>query len=320
MSWSRASGCSAFLRIPIDAEGVLVHQNEPLRVAILGAGLIGIDLLAKVARSAALDCRLVAGRDPHARGLRHAARLGYPTAADGIHALLAADQPFDVVFDATNATAHAEHWARLEPTGTLLVDLTPSMVGHMIAPTVNSADALSHRNINLISCGGQAAIPILHALSRRFPTQYVEVVTTAASLSVGRATRLNLDEYIYATQDAISTFTTVSDTKVMVNLSPARPPAPFRVAISLLAAGLDIGTVTDVVNGAAERVGKFVPGFAVTACTVTADRAFVAVEVTAADDRIPWYAGNLDIINSAAIVVAEQYARSHVLAATAERS
>jgi acetaldehyde dehydrogenase len=297
---------------------VPVNRSKPLRVAILGAGLIGIDLLTKVKCSAVLDCQLVVGRNPGAHGLRRAASLGYATAADGIRSLVAADQPFDVVFDASNANSHAERWERLEPSGTMLVDLTPSMVGHMVAPTVNGTDALSHRNISLVSCGGQAAIPILHALTRRIPAYYIEVVTTAASLSVGRATRLNLDEYIEATQGAVRAFTGVQDVKVMVNLSPARPPATFRVAMSLLAPGLDIEPVRAAVAAAAEDVRAFVPGFAVKACTVTDERAFVAIEVTAAGDRIPRYAGNLDIINSAAIFVAEQYAMSPASFATAE--
>jgi acetaldehyde dehydrogenase len=295
-----------------------VNRNRPLRVAILGAGLIGIDLLTKVERSAVLDCGLVVGRNDTTGGLRRAASLGYATAADGIRSVVRADEPFDVVFDASNAMSHAEHWSRLEPTGAMLVDLTPSRVGHMVVPTVNGDDALAQRNVSLVSCGGQAAIPILHALTRLSPADYIEVVTTAASLGVGRATRLNLDEYIETTQDAVRTFTGVQDVKVMVNISPARPPATFRVAISLLATDLSSEAARAAVDTAAEEVRSFVPGFAVTACTVTGGRTFVAVEITAAHDRIPRYAGNLDIINSAAVLVAEQHATSRALAATAE--
>src|SRR5690348_33415 len=107
-----------------------MDRGEPLKVAVLGAGLIGIDLLTKIQRSPSLDCRLVVGRDDQARGLRSAAALGYPTAANGIESVVAAPSPFDIVFDATNAMSHAEHWARLRPLGTTLIDLTPSMVGH----------------------------------------------------------------------------------------------------------------------------------------------------------------------------------------------
>ncbi|GCD41365.1 acetylating acetaldehyde dehydrogenase [Streptomyces paromomycinus] len=291
-------------------------RNEPLRVAILGAGLIGIDLLLKIRRSPLLDCRLVVGRQDGGLGLRRAADLGCATAGDGIRSLVAADRPFDIVFDASNAVSHVEHWKCLEPLGTRLVDLTPSMVGHMVAPTVNGADAAAHRNINLISCTGQAAVPILHALTRHFPTSYIEVVTTAASSSVGRATRLNLDEYIGTTQDAVRTFTGVPDVKVMVNLSPASPPTTFRVALSVLGTGFDADAVRHVVSEAAAKVSAFAPGFAVKACTAADDRVFVAVEVAAAGDRIPRHVGNLDIINSAAVLIAERCARDSAPATT----
>jgi acetaldehyde dehydrogenase len=285
-----------------------MNRSEPLKVAVLGAGLIGIDLITKIRRSPALDCRLVVGRDDQARGLRNAAELGYLTAANGIESVVAAPDPFDIVFDATNAMSHAEHWARLRPLGTTLIDLTPSMVGHMVVPTVNAAEASAHANVNLISCGGQAAIPVLHALARRYRPAYVELVTTAASRSVGRATRLNLDEYIETTQDAVRTFTGVDQVKVIVNLSPARPPTMFRVAMSVVAPGLELGPVRSLAAEAAAEVRAFVPGYRVTACTVTGETAFVAVEVAASGDRIPRHAGNLDIINSAAVLIAERHA------------
>lgn len=286
----------------------VMNGGEPLQVAVLGAGLIGIDLLTRIQRSSALECVLVVGRDDQARGLRHAAELGCPTAANGVESLLSASRPFDIVFDATNAMSHAEHWARLRPVGTTLIDLTPSMVGHMVVPTVNAADASDHGNVNLVSCGGQAAIPVLHAIARRYRPAYIEMVTTAASRSVGRATRLNLDEYIETTQDAVRAFTGADRVKTIVNLSPARPPAMFRVAMTVRAAGLEIEPVRALANAAADEVRAFVPGYRVAACTVSDGTAFVAVEIAASGDRIPRYAGNLDIINSAAVLIAEQHA------------
>lgn len=283
-----------------------------MNVAVLGAGLIGIDLLTRIQRSPSLECRLVVGRDDQARGLRSAAALGFPTAANGIESILAAPDPFDIVFDATNALAHAEHWARLAPLGTRMVDLTPSRVGHMVVPGVNTADAATHANVNLVSCGGQTAIPILHRLTRHYRCDYVELVTTAASRSVGRATRLNLDEYIATTQDAVRAFTGVGRVKTIVNLSPAVPATMFRVALTIVAPGLAGEPVRALVDAAADEVRAFVPGYRVTACTVTGERAFVAVEVAAHGDRIPRYAGNLDIINSAAVLVAQQYATHRV--------
>jgi acetaldehyde dehydrogenase len=288
-----------------------MRRNGRLSVAVLGAGLIGADLATKVMRSGSLDLRLVVGRDENAAGLRRLAALGMPVSGAGVTSLTEAGEPVDVAFDATNAMAHAENAERLAPRGTMLIDLTPSRVGHMVVPTVNGHEIAGHRDINMVSCGGQASIPVLHAITRAHQVDYVEVVTTAATLSVGRGTRLNLDEYIETTQDAVRHFTGVKDVKSILNISPATPPARFRVAMSLLGRDFDAESIRSVVDTAAGRLRSFLGGFTVTACTVDGEKAFVAVEVTAAPgDRIPEYAGNLDIINSAALHVAEQYAAS----------
>jgi acetaldehyde dehydrogenase len=279
-----------------------------LSVAVLGAGLIGIDLMAKIIRSEHLDLGLVAGRDQATSGLRQAARLGVPVAAGGIRSVVEVERPFDVVFDATSAAAHADHVAELAPFGTLLVDLTPSMTGQMIFPTVNRSDISAHRDLSMVSCGGQTAVPVLHAITRAHEVDYIEVVTTCATLSIGRGTRMNLDEYVETTQEAIRAFTGVRDVKVMLNISPARPPATFRVAMSLLGQNLTTESLRSAVAGATADIRSFAPGFEVKACSADDGRGFVAVEVTSSGDRIPRYAGNLDIINSAALLVAESYA------------
>jgi acetaldehyde dehydrogenase len=279
-----------------------------LSVSVLGAGLIGIDLATKIMRSDRLHLRLVVGRDADTPGLRQADRLGLPVATWGIRSLVETEEPFDVVFDATNAFYHAEHAERLSALGTMLIDLTPSGVGHMVVPTVNRQDIRFHRDISMVSCGGQASIPILHAITRTHQVDYIEVVTTAATLSVGHGTRLNLDEYVETTQDAIRDFTGVQDVKAILNISPARPPASFRVAVSLLGADLTHDSVRSLVTGIASELRSFVGGYDVTACTVDDGKAFIAVEVNSSGDRIPRYAGNLDIINCAAIYAAECYA------------
>lgn len=291
-----------------------------LSVSVLGAGLIGVDLTTKIMRSGYLDLRLVAGRDAATPGLRQAAQLGLPIATGGIRSLVEVDDPFDVVFDATNASFHAEHAEKLSALGTLLIDLTPSKVGHMIVPTVNRADIRSQRDISMVSCGGQASIPVLHAIAKAHSVDYIEVVTTAATLSVGRGTRLNLDEYVETTQEAIRHFTGVKDVKAILNISPARPAATFRVAMSLLGKDLTGDSVRALVTGVASELRSFVGGFDVKACTVSDGKAFVAVEVTSSGDRIPRYAGNLDIINSAAIYAAECYAADRLPKAATERS
>ena len=275
--------------------------------AVIGTGSIGQDLVSKIHRSPVLRCGLVAGRDPRSAGLRHAARLGYPTSPVGIDAILAAPTPFGVVFDATNATSHAEH-ARLLPPSTLLVDLTPSKLGHMVVPSVTGTQRPGGRDVSLISCGGQASIPIAHALAGRFEVDYLEVVSTVASSVAGRATRLNLDEYVATTQHALTTFTDVPHTKAILNISPAVPPAMFRTAVHAVIRRAGAEDVRRVVSHAAQRVREFAPGYEITSCAVRGERVSVALEITADSDVLPRYAGNLDLINSAAIMVAERHA------------
>jgi acetaldehyde dehydrogenase len=288
----------------------IANRTAPgrLSVAVLGAGLIGIDLMTKIIRSDHLDLGLVVGRDQATSGLRQAARLGVPVAAGGIQSLVDAERPFDVVFDATSASSHAEHVDKLSPLGTMLIDLTPSRSGQMIFPTVNRADISAHRDLSMVSCGGQAAVPILHAITQAHEIDYIEVVTTAATLSIGHGTRMNLDEYVETTQVAVRCFTGVADVKAILNISPARPPATFRVAMSLLGKDLTTDSLHSLVMGAAAEVRSFARGFDVKACSANGGKGFVAVEVTSSGDRIPRYAGNLDIINSAALLVVESYA------------
>ncbi|GAA1520826.1 acetylating acetaldehyde dehydrogenase [Sphaerisporangium rubeum] len=275
------------------------------RVAVLGAGLIGIDLVDKIRGSGKLELTLVAGRDRDSLGLRRATEMGHPTRAGGIRAVVEAG-PFDVVFDATNADSHAEHWAALQPTGAILIDLTPTGLGTVIVPGVNSHMAAIHRHLNLVSCGGQAAIPVLHAIARRCTPSYIEVVSTGASASAGRATRLNLDQYIATTSTAIRTFTGTRDVKVMVNLSPARPAPPFRVAMTVLADDIRPASVRTSIASAAQAVRAYTPGFEVTSLAVQPGRISVVVEVTASGGRLPRHAGSVDIINAAAVLLAEQ--------------
>ncbi|MFF6877079.1 MULTISPECIES: acetaldehyde dehydrogenase (acetylating) [unclassified Streptomyces] len=283
-------------------------ESAPLTVAVIGTGAIGQDLVSKINDSDVLECALVAGRNPESAGLRHAALLGCPTTADGIDAILAAPRPFHVVFDATSAMAHAEHWRLLRPLGTLLIDLTPSRTGRMVVPTVTGVQPPPDGNVSLISCGGQAAIPVAHALADRFDVTYVEVVSTVASSIAGRATRLNLDEYVATTQHALAAFTGVSRTKAILNISPAVPPARFRTTVHAVLPRAEGLEVRSAVREAAERVRRFAPGYRVLACDVRDDLVTVTVEVVADSDVLPPYAGNLDIIDSAAVLVAEQHA------------
>jgi acetaldehyde dehydrogenase len=283
---------------------------EQVSVAVLGAGLIGLDLIEKIQRSTILDLRLVAGRDNRSLGLHRAAELGYATAVGGARTLVESGRSVEVVFDASDADCHAEHWSCLEATETTLIDLTPAQLGTMVVPTVNGMEALACRHISLVSCGGQAAIPLVYAIAQGFPIDYVEVVCTAASASAGRATRRNLDHYLETTEAALRAFTGAAEVKVLANLSPAMPSPPFRVAITVLVSGAEPDPIRAAVRSAAESVRAFAPGFAVSSLAATEGRVAIGVEVTAEGGRIPRYAGNLDLINAAAVLLAEQCAAS----------
>ncbi len=279
-----------------------------LSVAIIGSGVIGMDLLNKISRSPLLNCSLLVGRNKESIGLKVAANLGIKTDIDGIDAILASPKPFDVVFDATNAPSHAKHCELLRPLDTLLIDLTPSHLGKMIVPTVTGSDVINERNVSLISCGGQASIPILHALSRNFQINDIEVVSTVASKSVGRATRINIDEYVETTQLALRYFTGVENIKAILNISPADPAIIFRVTIFASIVGANIEQVTSITNQAVESVRSFSSGYSLKGVKMSEERVSIFLDVVANSDVLPPYAGNLDIINSAAILVAEQYA------------
>ncbi|MFJ3495706.1 acetaldehyde dehydrogenase (acetylating) [Streptomyces sp. NPDC086091] len=278
------------------------------RVAVLGAGLIGIDLADRLARSATLELALTAGRRD-GFGLRRLAEMGCPTTTGGIDAVVDAGG-FDVVFDATNADSHPGHWKALEPTGATLIDLTPTGLGTMVVPGVGGHRPAGQRHVNLVSCGGQAAIPVLHAVARICAPAYIEVVCTAASAAAGRATRVNLDQYIATTSAAVRSFTGAPEVKVMVNLSPARPAPPFRVAMTVLADDIRPAPARTRIAAAARAVRAYAPGFTVTSLDVEPHRISVAVEVTAAGGRLPRHAGSVDIINAAAVLLAEQPAVS----------
>ncbi|MFE5191695.1 acetylating acetaldehyde dehydrogenase [Streptomyces sp. NPDC056628] len=282
--------------------------SSTVNAAVLGSGLLGLDLVERMLNSPHLSCGLVVGRTANSRGLTQAAELGCTTAAGGVTALLDSGQRFDVVFDATNAFEHPGHWARLASTGAVLIDLTPTSAGALIAPTVNGDQAARHQHIGLVSCGGQASLPVLHALAQHYRPRYVEMVATAASVSVGRASRLNLDEYVETTQDAIRRFTGTGVAKAMLNISAAAPPPPFRIATTVVAPGVEQGPVRGVVDEAAAAMRALVPGYRITSCTVAGDTVCVVAEVAATRNRMPMHAGNLEVISAAAIYAAEQHA------------
>lgn len=192
------------------------------------------------------------------------------------------------------------------------MDLTPSRIGHMVVPTESVPEDFTENNINLISCGGQATIPILSSISREFGgLEYVEIITTASSPSVGRATRINIDEYIHTAERAIKKYTKVPVCKAILNISVAHPPVPFRVAMHVSCKTFELERVKEVVKEAEFRVQAYAGGYRLLTCEKMEEgRLYISVEVEGQGDFIPKYSGNLDIINSSAIVMAENIAKS----------
>ncbi|WP_280243003.1 acetaldehyde dehydrogenase (acetylating), partial [Nocardia abscessus] len=238
-----------------------------LTVAVIGSGNIGTDLMIKVIRrSQLLEMGAMVGIDPESDGLARARRLGVPTTADGVQGLLELPNfvEIDVVFDATSAKAHAAHAAVLEPLGKRLIDLTPAALGPFVVPAVNLDEHRHARNVNMVTCGGQATIPIVAAISRVAPVPYAEIVASIASKSAGPGTRANIDEFTETTAHAIETVGGARRGKAVIILNPADPPLIMRDTVLCLVTAPDSATheaIRESVERMVTHVAAYVPGY-----------------------------------------------------------
>ena len=284
-----------------------MNLTKKINVAIIGTGKIGIDLLFKIRRSEVLTCVLVSGRSANSDGLKIAQELGVPTSIHGIDAVLECGN-IDIIFDATSAAAHIKHWQLIEKTGIGMIDMTPSKLGKSIVPAVNILEAKVLQHINMISCGGQSSIPIINAVSGVVnEIEYVELVSSISSKSAGAATRVNLDEYIDNTELAILEFSKAKRSKVILILNPAEPPVNMQTSISFQIQNPPMDLIIEAVRERVEAVREYVPGYELLfePKQVDDNRVVVMLKVEGAGDYLPKYAGNLDIINCAAVAVAE---------------
>jgi acetaldehyde dehydrogenase (acetylating) len=282
-------------------------RSKKLNIAFLGSGMIAIDLLIKAMRLENLNCLLVAGRNYHSKGMKIAKKIGVSTSDCGIDAIMEQQSTIDLVFDATSAIAHIKHWDILKNTNIKVVDMTPSRIGCEVVPTVNLHDVYKCNNINMISCGGQVSIPLVHAVSEVVDNiEYIEVVSSLSSESAGPATRSNLDEYIYATEKALLSFSSAKKSKVILILNPADPPVNMQTTISFLVNSPDMIRISASVISMVDKLKQYVPGYELLVGPVQVDngRVVIIVKTIGLGDYLPSYAGNLDIINSAAIAVA----------------
>jgi acetaldehyde dehydrogenase len=287
---------------------------EKLKIAIIGSGNIGTDLLIKIMRSTSLVCTLFAGRNFNSAGMKRANALGVAISDRGIEAIVADPAICDVVFDCTSAQAHAEHWAVLQKLGKTVIDMTPAKLGELCVPAINATECLATgaHNINMITCGGQSSIPIAYAISQvHRDIEYIEVASSIASRSAGPATRYNLDEYIETTQEALQTFSGAKRTKAILILNPAHPPIDMQTTIYAKITQPDLPAISASVAAMVDKLKTYVPGFQlIVPPTIEGGKVITTIKVLGAGDYLPQYAGNLDIINCAAIAMAELIAKS----------
>ena len=269
------------------------------RIAILGSGNIGTDLLIKVMRSPSLACTAFVGRSPNSQGMAKARSLSINVSDGGIDYLTDNPGLYDVVFDATSASSHLEHAPLFEQLGKIAIDLTPARVGPMCVPAVNMDACLSAINVNMVTCGGQASIPVMHAIGQtQQDIDYMEVVSSIASRSAGPATRLNLDEYIHTTEEGAKYFSGARRCKAILNLNPAVPCINMQTTIFAKVAEPSLDALKPVLHAMIAKIRGYVPGYElVVGPLVENNRIVVTIRVRGLGDYLPEYAGNLDIIN-----------------------
>ena len=288
-----------------------VKSPRKLKIAIIGSGNIGTDLLVKSTRSEFVECTLFAGRNLNSLGMKRANGLGVAISDRGIEAIINQPEICDLVFDCTSAQAHIEHWAALEKLRKIVIDMTPAKLGELCVHA-DACVSKGAQNINMITCGGQASIPIAYAISQvHKEIEYIEVASSIASRSAGPATRHNLDEYVETTEAALKKFSGAKKTKAILILNPATPPIDMQTTIYAKVHNPDIGRIQEAVSKMVNKICQYVPGYKlIVEPTIDGDRIFTTIKVIGMGDYLPQYAGNLDIINCAAISMAELIAKS----------
>jgi len=312
-----------------------------IKTAIIGSGNIGTDLMFKILRtSEILEMGALVGIDPESDGLARAAKLGVPTTHEGVEGLMKMPgfEDLRIVFDATSAAAHRSNHEALLPHGKQMVDLTPAAIGPYTVPVVNMEEHLSEQNVNLVSCGGQATIPMVAAVSRVSPVRYAEIVASVSSRSAGPGTRANIDEFTRTTARGIEQVGGAERGKAIIILNPAEPPLLMRNTVFTLCDEIDEAAVADSVSAMVEEVRGYVPGYRLKQelqferfganqplhipgrGDFSGLKTSIFLEVEGAGHYLPAYAGNLDIMTSAALGTGERLAQLKFLHAADEKA
>ncbi len=301
-----------------------VDENGRVKVAIVGSGNIGTDLMYKLLKEPGhMELEMVAGIEPESEGLKRARDEGIRTTHEGIQPVLD-DPEIKIVFDATSAKAHVKHAKMLKEAGKVAVDLTPAARGPYVVPTANLTEHLDQDNVNLMTCGAQATVPMAYAVSRVTPVRYAEMVSTVASASAGPGTRQNIDEFTFTTARGLEEIGGAKEGKAIIILNPADPPLIMRNTVYVLPEDdeIDEDAVADSVEEVVSEVQKAVPGYQLKNGPTFEERetpwgekktvAMMFLEVEGAGDFLPKYSGNLDIMTASARRVGEAFAR-HLL-------
>lgn len=282
-----------------------------LKVAILGSGNIGTDLMYKIERSDYLKMSVMVGIDENSEGIARAKSRGYEVITTGIDGLIARPELFDIVFDATTAKAHQEHSEKVIALGKKMVDLTPPAIGPFVVPCVNLEQYITSDNVNMVTCGGQATIPIVYAINRIADVEYAEIVATVASKSAGQGTRANIDEFTRTTAQAIAQVGGADRGKAIIILNPAEPPIMMRDTVHVLVRKQNQELeILHSIEQIVKDVQQYVPGYRMTSPPVfEGNKVSVFLEVEGAGDFFPSYSGNLDIMTAAAVQVGNEIAK-----------
>ena len=289
-------------------------MSKKLKAAIIGPGNIGTDLVMKMLRSEWIEPVWMVGIDPNSDGLKRAREFGMKTTFEGVDGLLphVLDDDIRIAFDATSAYVHAENSRKLNALGVLMVDLTPAAIGPYCVPPVNLKQHVGRleMNVNMVTCGGQATIPMVAAVSRVQPVAYAEIIATVSSRSVGPGTRKNIDEFTRTTAGAIEQVGGAKEGKAIIVINPAEPPLMMRDTIHCLTEGEpDQAAITASVHAMIVEVQKYVPGYRLKNGPVfDGNRVSIFMEVEGLGDYLPKYAGNLDIMTAAALRTGEMFA------------
>lgn len=285
-------------------------NRKKIKVGIIGTGNIGSDLLMKILKSEQLECGIYAGRSLESPGILRAQKLGVPVTDQSIEYIVEHPDCCEIVFDATSSNVHLKNAPVLKKLKKFTIDLTPAHVGTFCIPVINMADAIQADNVNMITCGGQATVPIAYAISRvQADIKYFEIVATLASKSAGPGTRDNIDEFTETTKDALIYFTGIKNAKAIITLNPAEPPITMHNTVYAIINNPDMKKIIPAVKEMEAKIKEYVPGYKILNGPIFENgRVTTTLQVVGSGDFLPKYSGNLDIMTCAAVETAEKYA------------